>query len=188
MHICVYCSASPAALEPYSAVAREVGQAIARRGHTLVFGGCAAGLMGALAEAASNCKGRIIGVIPRAFRQGDLAYESADEILVVETLAERKAKMLELAQACLVLPGGFGTLDELCNVLALKQVGAWQGPIVLLNAEGFFEDLLAHFARLYTQNMAKPDCGALYSVAASPTAALECVEASHAVKHPRKRL
>lgn len=177
MNVCVYCSSSSAVAEPFRRAARELGQLLAANGHTLIYGGCHVGLMGEVARAAKANGGRVVGVVPRTFADYGLVFEPLDELIVVDSLAERKDIMERRAEAFIALPGGFGTLDELLQVIALKQLGLLEGPIVLLNVQGFYDHLLAHFEVLYRKGLAKPEaCG--YSVALDAREALAHVEAS----------
>ncbi len=176
MRICVYCSSSSAVAGVYNRAARELGRLIASRGHTLVYGGCDVGTMGELARAATVAGGRVVGVIPKRFQEYGLAYTQADETLVTDTLAERKALMVHNADAFVAMPGGLGTLDELSEVLTLKQLGEVHGPVTLLNIEGFYEHLLAHFERLYQLCFARPEYRQLYHVASTAAEALEYIE------------
>lgn len=176
MRICVYCSSSSAVDEVYSRAAHELGQLLASRGHSLVYGGANVGIMGELAKAVKAAGGQVMGVIPRRFQEYGLAYEQADEIVVTESMAERKALMERHADAFVALPGGFGTLEELVQVMTLKQLGYVRGPIVLLNIAGFYDHLLAHFERFYRQCFAKPAYRRLYHVTDSPQGAMNYID------------
>jgi uncharacterized protein (TIGR00730 family) len=176
MRICVYCSSSAVVDEAHVAAARELGALIAARGHSLVFGGCHVGLMGDVAQAVKEGGGQVLGVVPRRIADRGLVYADADEILITETMAERKALMEEHSDAYVALPGGFGTLEETLQALTLKQLGYLQGPIVLLNTREFYSDLLAHFGRLYSERFARPEYARLYYVAATPHEAMEYIE------------
>lgn len=186
MRICVYCSSSSAVDEVYVRAARELGRLIGARGHVLVYGGCDLGLMGELGRAVKAAGGQVVGVIPRWLKDGGLAFREADELLVVETLAERKALMEGRAEAFVALPGGFGTLDELFQTLTLKQLGQLRGAIVLLNIGGFYDHLLAHFERLYQQRFAKAEFRQLYRVVTQPVEALEHIESYTGIELPSK--
>lgn len=186
MRICVYCSSSAAVEGIYVRAARELGRLIGERGHELIYGGCRVGLMGELARSAKAAGGRVIGIIPQQFIARGLAYEEADEMLPVHSLAERKALMVQRAEAFVALPGGFGTLDELADVLTRKQLGEARGAIVLLNVDGFYDYLLAHLEQLYRLNFAKADMRRLYNVAATPAEALDCIERHVDIKLPLK--
>jgi uncharacterized protein (TIGR00730 family) len=176
VRICVYCSSSSAVAEAYQRAARELGALIAARGHSLVYGGGNVGLMGELARAVKAAGGHVLGVIPRRLRDYELAYEEADELIVTESMAERKATMEKYADAYVALPGGFGTLEEILQVITLKQLGYLHAPIVFLNLQGFYDHLLAHFERLYHEHFAKPDHQRLYHVAQTPAEALDYIE------------
>jgi cytokinin riboside 5'-monophosphate phosphoribohydrolase len=184
--ICVYCSSSSAVDEIYNGVARELGQRMAQAGHALVYGGCQVGTMGELAQAVKVAGGQVIGVIPRSLLQRGLAYLEADELIVAETMAERKTLMERRAEAFIALPGGLGTLDELAQVLTLKQLGLVHGPLVILNTQGFYDLLLAHFERLYAQRFAKQEYRQLYHVASTPAEALEYIAGYHENSLPGK--
>jgi len=186
VHICVYCSSSSVVDEVYTQSARELGRLIGARGHVLVYGGCDLGLMGELGRAVKATGGRVVGIIPRRLKEYGLAFAGADEMLMVESMAERKALMEEKAEAFIALPGGFGTLDELVQVMTLKQLGYLQGAIVLLNVAGFYDHLLAHFEQLYQQRFAKAEFRQLYHVVAHPAEALECIESYAGIELPRK--
>ena len=186
LSICVYCSSSSAVDGIYREATCELGQLIAARGHTLVYGGGTPGLMGDLARAVKAGGGRVVGVIPRRLADFGLAFPDADELLVTETKGERKALMIEHAEAYVALPGGFGTLEEILEVITLKQLEYLRGPIVLLNTGGFYEPLLTHFERLYRERFARPEYRALYHVAAEPAEALGYIEGYRHAALPRK--
>lgn len=176
LSICVYCSSSSAVDGVYRDAAQDLGRLIAARGHSLVYGGGTPGLMGDLAHAVKGGGGHVLGIIPRLLAEFGLAFPDADDLRVVETMAERKALMIEHADAFVALPGGFGTLDEIIEVMTLKQLEYLRGPIVLLNTDGFYDPLLGHFERLYEERFARPEYRALYHVAADATDALEYIE------------
>jgi cytokinin riboside 5'-monophosphate phosphoribohydrolase len=176
MHIAVYCSSSGGVAEVYKQAARDLGHLIAMRGHSLIYGGCDVGTMGIVARATQESGGRVLGVVPRAFLEAGLAYLQADELLVVDSMAERKACMLARSEACIALPGGLGTLDELADTLTSKQLGWNHGPIVLLNTAGFYVHLLAHLEQLYALSFARQEYRQLYHVAMAPDEALTYLE------------
>ncbi|MCD6519677.1 MAG: TIGR00730 family Rossman fold protein [Anaerolineae bacterium] len=176
LHICVFCSSSSVVAPIYFHVARQLGELIATKGHTLVYGGANVGLMLELAQAVKNKGGKVVGVIPRRLAEYGLAFKQADEMIVTESLAERKAIMEKRADAFIALPGGFGTLEEVTQVITLKQLQYIHGAIVLLNIEGFYRHLLAHFEFLYHERFAKPIYRQLYYVASTPQEAMEHIE------------
>lgn len=175
--VCVYCSSSNAVPRPFVDAAEELGELLARRGLTLVYGGAHVGLMGALAKAVHRHGGRVIGVIPRFMHEREIAYEAADEFIVTETMHERKNTMATRADAFVALPGGFGTLEETLEALTLRQLGRHHKPIVFLNTAGFYDPLLAQFERIYADKFAKAEYRQFYHVAATPADALDYLAA-----------
>ena len=132
MRLCVFCGASPGRTPAYAALAREVGTGLAARGIGIVYGGGRVGLMGALADAALAAGGEVVGVIPRRLVDRELAHPGLTELDVVDTLHERKARMAELADGFIALPGGLGTLEELAEVASWAQLELHRKPIGLL--------------------------------------------------------
>ena len=177
--ICVYCSSSNAVDPHYVAAAVEFGTLLGQRGLTLVYGGASVGLMGQLATAVHRAGGRVLGVIPQSLRDREIAYEASDELIVTRDLRERKAIMEARADAFVALPGGFGTLEEVLEVLTLKQLRTHQKPVVFLNTAGFYDRLLAVFEQLYEQRFTKADHRHCYGVATAPADVL------HLLDHPR---
>ncbi len=174
--ICVYCSSSDAIADSYPPVAEDLGREIANRGHTLVYGGGAVGLMGILAEATHEAGGTVTGVIPSKLQDREgIAYE-ADELIVTETMRKRKRIMFQKADAFAVLPGGYGTVEEFMEVLTLKQLGYHDRPIVLLNVDGFFETLLSFFDELRKGRFARAPVTDLVHVVSSAEEALDRVD------------
>lgn len=140
--MCVFCGSNDGARPEYRRAAVAVGRALAESGLTLVYGGAHVGLMGAMADAALEGGGAVIGVIPRGLELRELAHPNLTELHVVETMHERKAKMAALAGAFLALPGGLGTLDEFFEILTWAQLGIHRLPCLMLNTEGYFDTLL----------------------------------------------
>ena len=145
--VCVFCGSSPAVDPAYFDLARAVGRGLAARGVTLVYGGASVGMMGALADAALQAGGRVVGVIPRRLMEREIAHTGVSELLVVDRMDERKALMLDRADAFVALPGGFGTLDELFEVATLAQIGVLAKPVALLDHGGFWTGLHAWIDR-----------------------------------------
>jgi uncharacterized protein (TIGR00730 family) len=141
--VCVFCGANAGSRPEYAEAARRLGAALAERGLEVVFGGGHVGLMGVLADAALQAGGRVVGVIPQALVERELAHRRLSELHVVETMHQRKALMADLADAFVALPGGYGTLDELFEILTWAQLGLHGKPVGLLNVGGFFDALLA---------------------------------------------
>jgi uncharacterized protein (TIGR00730 family) len=141
--LCVFCGSNTGRRPAYSEAARAVGELLARRGITLVYGGGNVGLMGVVADACLAAGGRVIGVIPRLLQEKELAHQGLTKMHVVGTMHDRKALMADLADAFLALPGGFGTWDEFCEVFTWSQLGIQTKACALLNVEGYYDALLA---------------------------------------------
>jgi cytokinin riboside 5'-monophosphate phosphoribohydrolase len=171
--VCVFSSSSDAVAPHYMEAASALGALMAEQQLTLVYGGGKAGLMGAVARAVHANGGKVVGVIPHYLRKREVAYEDADELIVTKCLRERKAIMEERADAFVALPGGFGTLEEILEILTLKQLEAHGKPVVFLNTNGFFEPLLAMFERLYHEQFTKRDYCGHYHIANVPSAVLK---------------
>ena len=154
--VCVFCGASPGRDPRYAEVARTVGEALARRGIELVYGGSAAGLMGAVADGALAAGVRVIGVIPAGLVDRELAHEGVTDLRIVTTLHERKAVMAELSDAFLALPGGLGTLEELSEVLSWAQLELHAKPVGVLDVGGFFGPLVAYLDHAVREGFIAP--------------------------------
>ncbi len=141
--VCVFCGSSAGSRPIYADTARQLGRVLAERGLGLVYGGGHVGLMGILADAALAAGGEVVGVIPRDLRDRELAHTGLTELRVVDTMHQRKALMADLADGFLALPGGFGTGDELFEILTWSQLGLHHKPIGVLNVGGYFAGMLA---------------------------------------------
>ena len=174
--LCVYCSSSNKIAEKYFDVADEMGQALVERGYRLVYGGGQVGLMGRLAESVHERGGTVCGVIPEALRDREgVAYDVADEMIVTNTMQERKAEMYSRADAFVALPGGFGTLEEFMEVLTLKQLGYHHKALVMVNTDGFYDALIGFFGQLYDEGFAREKHSDLYQLVDSPQEAVDYV-------------
>ena len=141
--ICVYAGSSPGARPDYADAARALGETIARRGLGLVYGGGDVGLMKVVADAAMGAGGHVTGIIPRALMEREVGHGALSELLVVETMHERKLAMAERADAFIALPGGIGTVEELVEVLTWTQLGVHDKPCSVLDVAGYWQPLLA---------------------------------------------
>ena len=141
--LCVFCGANFGRRPGYKRAAEHLGESLADRGITLVYGGGNVGLMGSLADACLARGGRVIGVMPRALAEKEIAHTGLSEMHVVGSMHERKALMADLADAFLTLPGGFGTWDEFCEALTWSQLGLQKKACAFLNVEGYYDALLA---------------------------------------------
>ena len=144
--LCVFCGAKDGTNPRHREAAEALGRVLAQRGITLVYGGSSTGLMGALADAALQAGGRVVGIMPEGL-VGEQAHAGLTELIVTPDMAARKARMGALADAFLALPGGFGTLDELFEMLTWTQLGFQAKPVGLLNSDGFWDGLLGFLDR-----------------------------------------
>jgi hypothetical protein len=154
--VCVYCGSSSGNDLAYANAARELGTALAQRGLGLVYGGGRVGLMGTIADAVLAAGGEVIGIIPEALVKMEVAHHGLADLRVVQSMHERKALMVDLCDAFIALPGGYGTLDEFCEVLTWAQLGLHQKPHGLLNVRGYFDSLLAFFDHAVATGFIRP--------------------------------
>ncbi|MBL7995284.1 TIGR00730 family Rossman fold protein [bacterium] len=165
--IAVYCSSSDMLEDSYYAAAHDMGALMVKHGYDLVFGGSNVGLMGTIARAVQSHGGKVTGVIPEFMHKRGIAYEASNELIVTADLRERKKIMENRADAFIAMPGGFGTLEEILEVLALKQLQSHTKPVIFLNVNGFYDPIAAFFELLYQRRFAKEDHRNMYFVAES---------------------
>lgn len=176
-HVCVFCSSSTAVAPAFFTAATALGRSIAQRGHALVYGAGAVGLMGAVARAVHAHGGYVVGYIPEFMHvRPGVAYAQADELVVTRDMRERQALMEARADAFVVLPGGFGTLGEMFEILTFKQLERHAKPLVIVNTCGFYDDLLHLLEHMVAERFARPDHRHLYHVVADPGEALDYIE------------
>ncbi len=149
MNVTVYLGSSEGRRPSYREAARQLGEWIGSSGHTLVYGGSRMGLMGVLADAVLGCGGRVIGVEPRFFVEEEVQHSDITELIVTETMADRKRQMIELGDAFVAFPGGIGTLEEITEVMTLVKLGKIDKTFCFLNIDGYYEPL-----RIYLLHMA----------------------------------
>jgi uncharacterized protein (TIGR00730 family) len=159
--ICVFCGSSIGRRPTFRAAAERVGRTIAERGLRLVYGGGNVGLMGVVADAALRAGGEVIGVIPEALLAWEVGHHGVSELRVVGSMHERKALMADLSDSFVALPGAFGTLDELCEILTWAQLGIHQKPCGLLDVDGYWSPLKAFFDHAVAEGFLHPDHRAL---------------------------
>lgn len=145
MNIVVYCGASEGKNENYQLAARTLGQWIAEQGHTLIYGGGKVGLMGKIADAVLASGGQVVGVIPTFLKEREIAHPHLSELHVVKDMSERKQKMLALGDACIALPGGPGTLEEIIEAVSWARVGQNENPCIFYNVNGYYQGIQAFF-------------------------------------------
>ncbi|HTI35751.1 MAG TPA: TIGR00730 family Rossman fold protein [Miltoncostaea sp.] len=155
--VCVYAGSSPGADPAFVEAAAALGRTIARRGLELVYGGGAVGLMGAVADAAMAAGGRVTGIIPRALEAREIGHRQVTDLVVVETMHERKALMAQRSSCFAALPGGIGTLEELVEALTWTQLGIHRKPVGLLDVNGYWRPLLALLDHAVEQRFVLPE-------------------------------
>ena len=165
--LCVYCGSSCGDDGEQEDFARAFGSACAARGIELIFGGGGTGLMGAVADAALSGGGRVVGIIPRSLMESELPLPGLTELVVVDSMHERKQQMFHRADGFVSLPGGFGTLEETLEVLTWRQLGFHNKPIVLANYREYWDPLLSLFDHIVARGFAGTDAHNLYAVAHS---------------------
>ncbi|MFC1537783.1 TIGR00730 family Rossman fold protein [Candidatus Latescibacterota bacterium] len=180
--VCVFCSSSDHIADKYKDVALKLGIEIAERGMTLIYGGGNNGLMGVLSENVHEHGGRIIGVITGEFKKLGYAYKDADEMICVDSIRERQAVMEEHSDCFIGMAGGFGTLEEILEMITFKQLGLHDKPVVFLNTDAFFSGLLEQLETCYRNNFIPGECRDLYYVTDSVHDALDYVEQYCSVK------
>ena len=147
-NICCFCGASSEVSNRYHKIAKDFGIFLAKNDMTLVYGGGALGLMGTLSNSVLQNKGYVIGIFPKILDEKEQLNENIQEIILVNSMFERKKVMIEKSDAFVILPGGFGTLDELFEALTLKMLGLHNKPIIILNSDGFWNELITLFQKI----------------------------------------
>ncbi|HET6434252.1 MAG TPA: TIGR00730 family Rossman fold protein [Xanthomonadaceae bacterium] len=155
--VCVYCGSNAGARPAYAERAAILGMRLAREGLALVYGGGNVGLMGIVADAALAAGGEVVGVIPEQLMRWEVAHTGLTRLEVVANMHERKARMFDLSDAFIALPGGFGTLDEMFEMLTWRQLGLGDKPCAFLDVDGFFEPLMAMLDRMVAERFLHPD-------------------------------
>lgn len=176
MNICVYGASSNEIDVAYLQAGEELGYAMARRGHGLVFGGGQKGLMGASARGMTKGGGTIIGVAPRFFDVEGVLYPQCTEFIFTDTMRERKAIMEDRSDAFIMTPGGIGTFEEFFEILTLRQLGRHNKGIAVLNTKGYYEPLRQMLEQAIAQGFLRPECRGLYAFFEDPDALLDYLE------------
>lgn len=174
--LCVYCGSSAGKGDCYLSAARELGELFVQQGIELVYGGSCVGLMGALADSMLALGGRVTGVMPQALHDKEIAHTGLSELHVVDSMHERKSLMAVLSDGFIALPGGFGTLEEIIEVMTWGQLGFHDKPCGLLNVNGYFDQLLAFFDGACAQGFLNADHRRMLQVADTPAGILELFE------------
>ena len=170
--IVVYCGSSPGNNPIYKQVAIELGEQLAARNIRLIYGGGGFGLMGAVADTVILNGGEVTGVIPNFLAELEVAHQTLTELHFVETMHERKFKMVQFAKGVIALPGGYGTLDELFEILAWRQLKLYDGPVAVINVNGYYDLMLKQLDRMVTDGFLKAENRDILIVAESVDEAL----------------
>jgi uncharacterized protein (TIGR00730 family) len=177
MRLCVFCGSNAGQDPVYLATARALGEALAASGIGLVYGGASVGLMGAVADAVLAKGGDVIGVMPQALVDKEIAHKGLSDLRVVGSMHERKALMAELADGFIALPGGLGTFEELFEVWTWAQLGYHRKPCALLNASGFYDKLTDFLDDVVDRGFVKPIHRAMLIVESDPAALFQAIRA-----------
>ena len=171
--VCVFCGSRPGARPEYLEAGRQLGAELARRGLTLVYGGASVGIMGAVADAALAAGGTVVGVMPGFMNAKEIGHKGLTELHSVGSMHERKALMAERSDAFVALPGGFGTLDELFEIVTWAQLGLHRKPMGLLDTKGFFQPLVALARHLAAEGFVPEAQAVPFAVSDSPGALVD---------------
>src|SRR5215469_12373504 len=174
--VCVYCASSRTAHPEYREAAFRLGETLALRRITVIYGGGGRGSMGALADGALSKSGRVVGILPRFMADLEWGHAGLSELKLVEDMRTRKHLMLAGAQAAVALPGGCGTLEELLEAITLKRLGVFLGPIVLVNTRSYFQPLLEMLSRSVAEHFMDARHAQMWQVVAQPEEVPEALE------------
>lgn len=174
-NVCVYCSSSKNIDKKYFAHAKELGEKLAQNGLGLVYGGSSLGLMGEVALNAQKSGAKVLGVVPEKIYNTDIDFPKEIELVITDDMRERKKTMELRSDAFIAMPGGFGTLEELSEIIVSKQLGYHFKPIVILNAEGYYDKLFELFDNFYREKFAHGNCQEIFYKANSVDEALEYI-------------
>jgi uncharacterized protein (TIGR00730 family) len=183
--VCVYCGSSPGTSPHYADAARDLAKTLVERGIAVVYGGGNVGLMGVLADETMRLGGHVTGVIPSALLEKEVGHRGLNLLHVVSNMHERKAMMAELSEGFIAMPGGIGTLEELFEVLTWSQLGYHDKPIGILNADGYYDGLLAFLQHMVAQGFLKMPQADLLMVESNATALLKRFDNFEAQPHDK---
>ncbi|MCB9851926.1 MAG: TIGR00730 family Rossman fold protein [Phycisphaerales bacterium] len=176
-NMCVFCGSSSGRNPAFAETARRLGHAIADRGMSLVYGGGNVGLMGTVADAALEKGAKVIGVIPHSLERKEVAHRGLSELHICRTMHDRKRMMAERSDAFIALPGGYGTLEEIFEVITWAQLGIHHNPCALLNVDGFFDGLVQYLDHAVEMELLKPEFRNLLMVETDIDRLLDAVQA-----------
>jgi uncharacterized protein (TIGR00730 family) len=173
--ICVFCGSRPGNDPTLATAAASLGRLFAERGISLIYGGARVGLMGDVANACLGAGGRVVGIIPKSLVSKEIAHDGLSELYLTESMAERKTRMIELSDAFVALPGGFGTYDELFETITLAQIGQHDKPNAVLDTNGYFAPFLQLFDHTISTGFAAEAHRGLLVVEKEPAALLDAL-------------
>lgn len=176
MNICVFCSSSNAIADVYFKDAERLGKLIGQKGHSLINGGANVGLMETVTIAAGKSGASTLGIIPERMLNKNLVSNHSHKVEITADMMERKARMRELSDAFIALPGGFGTLEEILEVITLKQLDYHRKPVIFINTGHYYDHLFQQFEHSYTEHFAKPEYSRYYFIAKNPEEAISYIE------------
>ncbi|NLZ37781.1 MAG: TIGR00730 family Rossman fold protein [Clostridiales bacterium] len=179
LNICMYGGASKNVAQNYYDAVTELGREIADRGHKLIYGGGASGMMGAVAKAVVDNGGLVTGVVPNFLRTLEPVYENCTILIKTETMSDRKQIMEENADAFVIAPGGIGTFDEFFQILTLKDLGRTDKPIVLFNVDGYYDSMTNVIVECTEKGFIRPHVVELYDVCPTAVSVLDTIERHH---------
>lgn len=171
--ICVYCASNSGIRDVFADAARELAEALVEQEYELVYGGGSTGIMGVLADAVMRLGGKVHGVIPELLVQKEVGHTDLTQLHVVASMHERKSKMASMSDAFIALPGGFGTLEELSEILTWGQLRVHEKPVGVINVDGFFDSLLAYLDNAEAQGFLRKECRQMLCCAEDPAALLD---------------
>ncbi len=176
MNVCVFSSSSNGIAICYQQAAKQLAALLAANQMTVINGGANVGLMEIVSQTATELGTTTIGIIPEKMQQNNLVSQQIKEVIITKDMQERKSLMREMSDAFIALPGGFGTLEEILEVITLKQLDYLNGAIVFVNINGFFDDLFRQFEKSFTERFAKENYRRLYFVTDNPEEAVEYIK------------
>jgi len=177
-NVCVYCASSTQIKPSYFEATAQLGRILADAQLTVVYGGGSNGLMGQLADSALSAGGKVIGIIPNFMCEVEWNHTGLTELILVETMHERKEKMARMADAVVALPGGCGTLEELLEVITWKKLGIFTNPIIIVNTEGYYNDLIAMLDRTIDEHFMRNEHRRMWEVVETPEEVLPAIQNS----------
>ena len=185
--VCVYCGSRAGDQPQFAEIAVELGQRLARAGHTLVYGGGRVGLMGLIADAAVNEGGDVVGIIPGHLQRAEVGHGGVTELVIVDSMHERKAEMAARSDIFVVLPGGLGTMDETFEIITWRQLGLHDKPVVVLNVDDIWSPFIALVDHIVARGFAAPKDRALFSVVDSIDGVLQAAAEAPTGDRPFER-